>query len=221
MSGDLIDRKKNLRALYGKKLNDLDFFSLIEKSSKLSAQFFRFVEQNESEFKKRFAVSFYPFETEPQINIEKEARDEPYQVAYVRIVDWKSGHMEAREARRDLPEQWEEYELKNGARIFQPKATQAECISDRVAVVLVPGLAFTKDGLRLGRGAGFYDRYLKQNSGALRVGVAFETQIAGDIPTEPWDEPLDLLLTDEGIYSTKSYGEWKINGRVLDRQRNL
>ena len=211
------NEKRMMRAQFESRLSSTDFFSLIEKSSKLSEQFLQFSHQNFAIFKKRFVVSFYPFETEPQINIEIEARTEPFQVAYVRIVNWADGLMEARQARRDTPELWEEFEIKSGTRIFQPKATQALCEENQIAAILVPGLAFTKKGVRLGRGVGFYDRFLQKNPHALRVGVAFENQLADQIPTDSWDEPLDVLLTDQALYSTKSYGQWKIHGKVLDR----
>ena len=206
-----------MRAEFEGKLSSLDFFSLIEKSSRLSNQFLQFSQTNSAVFKNRYVVSFYPFETEPQINIENEARTEPFQVAYVRIENWKSGLMESREARRDTPDLWEEFELKNGNRIFQPRTTQPICEPNRICAILVPGLAFTREGVRLGRGVGFYDRYLAKHPEALRIGVAFEDQIAAVIPTESWDENLDVLLTDQALYSTNSYGEWKIHGKVMNR----
>ena len=212
------DEKKTQRVEFERRLTALDFFSLIDKSSRLSQQFLQFTQANSGIFKNRFVVSFYPFETEPQINIENEARTEPFQVAYVRIVDWRSGLMEAREARRDTPDLWEEFELKNGNKIFQPRTTQPLCDGNKIAAILVPGLAFTKEGARLGRGVGFYDRYLAKHPEALRIGVAFEEQVTQKIPTEAWDERLDILLTDQALYSTKSYGEWKIHGKVINRQ---
>lgn len=72
-------------------------------------------------------------------------------------------------------------------------------------LVLVPGLAFDKSGNRLGRGGGFYDRFLRQIRDAPRsVGLSaplcmafcYEKQIIPDIPVEPWDEKMDGLLTD-------------------------
>lgn len=65
-------------------------------------------------------------------------------------------------------------------------------------VILVPGLAFTRDGKRLGRGKGFYDRYLKEFSG-LKIGICFSEQIATDLPTEAHDQRVNMLLTDGGL----------------------
>ena len=210
-------QKAQLRSFYQDKLNSQNFFSLIEKSSRLSEQFFQFVQTNASVFQRRFIVSFYPFDSEPQLNIEKEARDEPYQVAYVRIVDWKAGLINVYPARRDMPEQWEEYFLKNGMRIYQPAAHQMQCSPSEVAVVIVPGLAFTPNGSRLGRGVGFYDRFLLRYPEALRMGIGFEDQMTAQLPTDPWDQGLDVILTDQAVYETQCYSEWKIHGRIGSR----
>lgn len=64
-------------------------------------------------------------------------------------------------------------------------------------VVLVPGLAFTKDGKRLGRGGGYYDRLLAETGSKPRkIGCAFEFQILDDLPTEGHDAPVDDVVTD-------------------------
>jgi len=64
----------------------------------------------------------------------------------------------------------------------------------RLDFVLVPGLGFTADGRRLGRGKGFYDRVLRQVRG-FKCGVAFDQQVVDEIPVEPHDVRLDCILT--------------------------
>ncbi len=61
--------------------------------------------------------------------------------------------------------------------------------------VAVPGVAFTEDGLRMGRGKGFYDRFLPKTS-CPRFGLAYSVQIVDSIPSDPWDVPLDGVVTD-------------------------
>jgi 5-formyltetrahydrofolate cyclo-ligase len=62
-------------------------------------------------------------------------------------------------------------------------------------LVVVPGLAFTRCGKRLGRGGGFYDRALADLPKTVkRLGICFEFQVVEDLPTEPHDAPLDGLL---------------------------
>ena len=64
-------------------------------------------------------------------------------------------------------------------------------------VVVVPGLAFTSDGRRLGQGGGHYDRFLPRlRPDCLTVGAAYAEQLVHDLPTEPHDIPLDLVVTD-------------------------
>lgn len=66
-------------------------------------------------------------------------------------------------------------------------------------VVLVPGLAFDKECNRLGRGRGYYDRYLSHYKG-LKIGVFFERQLVEKVPTEENDIKLDLIITDQKKY---------------------
>lgn len=214
--------KRNLRSELHQKLDQLSFDDLITKSKNLVDTFHREIVNptDFSSFSPRYIVSFYPFGNEPQINIESERMDEPYQVAYVRITDWNKREMVSAQARRDQPGQWEEMEVSPTNRIFQPTISQPICMPEEVAAILVPGLGFTAGGERLGRGAGFYDRFLKNYPEALRIGVAFHDQLLAKLPTDPWDEKVDVILTDQGIKTaidTKLLGEWKSQGKIKRR----
>ena len=66
-------------------------------------------------------------------------------------------------------------------------------------VIIVPGVAFSSDGERLGRGKGYYDRFLEQWPAALRVAPAFECQLVKQIPTEPHDQPVDRIVTPDRV----------------------
>ena len=68
-----------------------------------------------------------------------------------------------------------------------------------VDVVVVPGVAFTPEGARLGRGAGMYDRLLPRTGGALRIGVCLETFVRDRLPVEPHDAGVDMLVTDASV----------------------
>ena len=64
-------------------------------------------------------------------------------------------------------------------------------------VVVVPGLAFTADGRRLGQGGGHYDRFLPRlRPACVTIGAAFAEQLVDDLPTEPHDIRLTLVVTD-------------------------
>ena len=69
-------------------------------------------------------------------------------------------------------------------------------------VLLVPLLAFDRRHYRLGYGAGFYDRTLadlRARKTVLAIGVAFAAQRIEAVPIDSWDQPLDLVLTEQGI----------------------
>lgn len=63
-------------------------------------------------------------------------------------------------------------------------------------LILVPGAAFTRGGKRLGRGGGYYDRYLPRSSGT-KIALARGIQLFEELPAEPHDIPMDLLITDQ------------------------
>ena len=67
-------------------------------------------------------------------------------------------------------------------------------------LVIVPGLGFTADGHRIGRGMGFYDRFLAQPDFiGVSCGIGFEDQIVPQLPVLDHDMPLSMLCTDRGI----------------------
>jgi 5-formyltetrahydrofolate cyclo-ligase len=69
-----------------------------------------------------------------------------------------------------------------------------------IDLVIVPGLGFTRDGHRIGRGMGFYDRFLAQTDFlGLSCGLAFEEQIIDQIPVLDHDIPLSMLVTDQAV----------------------
>lgn len=68
---------------------------------------------------------------------------------------------------------------------------------EKIGLIIVPGVAFTKKGERLGMGGGYYDKYLKENRPpALRVALAFDFQVVDKIPTENTDEKVDYIVTE-------------------------
>lgn len=66
---------------------------------------------------------------------------------------------------------------------------------DAIDLVIVPGIAFTPTGQRLGRGRGYYDRLLPRLRNAYKMGVCWPCQMVTDIPTEPHDMPMDCVIT--------------------------
>lgn len=69
-------------------------------------------------------------------------------------------------------------------------------------VVIVPLVAFDARGYRLGYGGGFYDRTLetlRARHPVVAVGFAFDAQELDEVPIEPTDQPLDLIVTESGV----------------------
>ena len=64
-----------------------------------------------------------------------------------------------------------------------------------VETVIVPGIAFSRNGYRLGRGKAYYDRFLPKVQIAYKIGVGYDFQLMDEIPTEPHDVRLDEILS--------------------------
>ncbi len=67
--------------------------------------------------------------------------------------------------------------------------------------IVMPGVAFSEDGLRLGRGGGYYDATLRALPRVARVGLAFDVQLVPTLPCEPHDAPMDAVVTDARVLS--------------------
>ena len=65
---------------------------------------------------------------------------------------------------------------------------------DQNALVLMPGLAFTENGQRMGYGGGFYDRFLAEEPNHPTVALCYQFQLLNTLPTEDYDVPVDLVL---------------------------
>jgi 5-formyltetrahydrofolate cyclo-ligase len=69
-------------------------------------------------------------------------------------------------------------------------------------LVCVPGLAFTVDGMRLGRGRGYYDRTLAALSqSVLTVGLCYSFQLLDQLPRDTWDRRLDFVVSESAVYA--------------------
>jgi len=81
--------------------------------------------------------------------------------------------------------------------IYQPKAGKVrEVPLEDIDLVVVPGIAFDKDNVRLGRGHGYYDRFLSCLSERTRtIGLAFDFQVIADLPKDPHDIPVWKTIT--------------------------
>jgi 5-formyltetrahydrofolate cyclo-ligase len=85
--------------------------------------------------------------------------------------------------------------------IREPVFTPARLVPpEQIDLILVPGLAFTRAGQRLGRGGGFYDRYLAAlPTRAIKLGVCFQCQIEENLPLEAHDQRVHAIITESGL----------------------
>jgi 5-formyltetrahydrofolate cyclo-ligase len=86
---------------------------------------------------------------------------------------------------------------RHGMREPPPPPASLPILVEELDLILVPGLAFDLTGNRLGRGAGFYDRFLAgRRPGTIACGVCFEAQLVDRIPTDSWDVPMNTIATE-------------------------
>ncbi len=78
--------------------------------------------------------------------------------------------------------------------IVEPPSEAPPIQSRLLDVVLVPGLAFTRTGARIGRGGGYYDRLL-EDCAAVKVGICHDCQLVDEIPMEAWDQKMSFVAT--------------------------
>lgn len=80
-------------------------------------------------------------------------------------------------------------------------AGEAEALAvESIDLAVVPGLGFSRDGQRIGRGMGYYDRFLAQPEfRGTRCGLGFESQVLGDLPSDEHDRPVDMLVTEAEV----------------------
>lgn len=95
---------------------------------------------------------------------------------------------------------------KEALTLFPQSQEEKNCPLELPLLILVPGRAFSKKGERMGRGGGFYDRFFEKLFKTIKkedvclAGLCFSRQILDKIPTDEFDYPVDLVLTEEDIF---------------------
>ncbi len=83
--------------------------------------------------------------------------------------------------------------------ILEPTCDSPQMLPGSLDMIVVPGLAFDREGARLGWGRGYYDRALSQWPSAVRVGIAFSNQVVDRLPRSAWDIDVDFLITEKQL----------------------
>ncbi|MFA6080199.1 MAG: 5-formyltetrahydrofolate cyclo-ligase [Candidatus Gracilibacteria bacterium] len=79
---------------------------------------------------------------------------------------------------------------------FGDKSTKSDIeVTSSSSVILAPGRAFTLSGKRIGRGGGWYDRFLKEYPNFYTIGVCFDCQIFPELPQDEWDIVVNKVIT--------------------------
>lgn len=93
--------------------------------------------------------------------------------------------------------------------ILTPKKEFIRLINPmEIELTIVPGLAFDRNGYRIGYGGGYYDRFLSLYPDIIKIGIAFDLQIVDSLPREEFDIPVDFIVTEKEII--------KCNQEMLD-----
>ena len=93
--------------------------------------------------------------------------------------------------------------VKSTFHVPEPIGNEIPAQASDIQTVIIPLLAFDRRGNRLGYGAGYYDRFLAQNPGVKKIGVAFSCQETDSVPRDENDVRIDIVVTeDEVIHCT-------------------
>jgi len=111
------------------------------------------------------------------------------------VTDEKSGEITAFEAENGTS-------FKKGAFSVNEPIDSVKVQEEEIDTVIVPGIAFTKKGGRVGFGKGCYDRFLKKCN-AVKIGFCYEKQICEEFTQDTHDIKMDFLITEKGIIKCK------------------
>ncbi len=94
-------------------------------------------------------------------------------------------------------------DLKKGAfGIMEPKG-KTDADEKLIDAVIVPGVAFDREGHRLGHGHGYYDKLLHKMTKAAKIGLAYDFQVIEKLPRESHDHPMDVIVTESRVIRCK------------------
>jgi len=184
--------KQSLKSQIFKKRNSLSKEEIKEKSNKIKNNLFSL-----KEFKKAKNIMFYvsfnnEVNTQEIIKELLSKKGKTIIVPYTIKDDFRLHISELKD--------FNELEPKTFG-ILEPKDLYIrEFNSDKLDIVIVPGIAFDKKSHRIGYGYGYYDRFLKTiKKGTVKIGLAFDFQLVEKIPKEKHDVPMDIVVTDKEV----------------------
>ena len=96
---------------------------------------------------------------------------------------------------RVLDDETQTLEQSGSFGIYEPRLEEGAVHPRTLDLLIIPALAYDQAGYRLGRGKGYYDRYLQRANCAHRLGVTFALHPIEQLPHDPWDIPVEDVLT--------------------------
>ena len=91
--------------------------------------------------------------------------------------------------------------LREGAFHIEEPTGEAFTEFHQIELAIIPGVSFDRQGNRLGRGKGYYDKLLPKLS-SYNIGICYQFQTREEIPSEPFDRKMDEVWTENGLWST-------------------
>lgn len=178
--------KKQIRALIKEKLSLFNKEELDKKSNLVTKNLVRFLSDH-FQIHNNFKIGLYaPLADEVDcIGIFEELE------AVSLFPDYTENKMCFRES---LYSELNESE-KFGVKIFTPDESKKICLPD---VLLIPGRAFGRNGERVGRGKGHYDKFL-ENYNSIKIGICFDEQVLAGIPMDEHDTFMDFVVTETSV----------------------
>lgn len=93
---------------------------------------------------------------------------------------------------------WQTLEQSGSFGIYEPRLEERAAVEpSTLDLLIIPALAYDQAGYRLGRGKGYYDRYLQRANYAHRLGVTFALHPIDQLPHDTWDVPVEDVLTPQ------------------------
>jgi 5-formyltetrahydrofolate cyclo-ligase len=171
-------RMRSLRRVLSKDLCD-------ERSAKLCQHVLELPEVIAA----RTVVGFAAFGKEPRLAIALRALDERGVVTGLPRVDGEDLTLHRHREGEPLEE--------SGYGIVEPLQNAPRIDIADIDVILVPGLCFDGSGFRVGYGKGFYDRLLPKVPRAFRIGICYDHELLGELPSTKNDAPVHVVVTDK------------------------
>ena len=185
--------KVELRQIIKRTIQELDESQKLEKSRNISKQLASFLlDQN---YIHRKIGGFYPLDDEVNWLLESPISENANLAFPLMYGDSQMSFRLC--AVKDL-------ELKRAyGREFREPAESCDEVSPEV--IIVPAMAFDRSGNRLGRGKGFYDKFLSNRDdakmskdiGTIKIGICFHEQLVEKVPVDDHDIPVDFIITDK------------------------